>query len=88
MFGTLYLHGTLIPTYHKITLRVYNVTVPPSYSAGANVSIMADYLSSDTEYVFTCYASSVVGDGEHSDPITVRTGKLSILYKFLCMSIL
>ena len=41
---------------------------------------MADYLSSDTEYVFTCYASSVVGDGEHSDPITVRTSELSANY--------
>ena len=50
----------------------------PSYSASANVSIAATNLSSDTEYVFTCYASSVVGDGEHSDKITLRTGKFPI----------
>lgn len=52
----------------------------PSYSAGANVSIAATNLSSDTEYVFTCYASSVVGDGEHSDQITVRTGEFPTSY--------
>ena len=50
----------------------------PSYSAGTNVSIAATNLSSDTEYVFTCHASSVVGDGELSDQITLRTGKFPI----------
>ena len=77
MFATSHLHGTLAPSYHKITLRFYDAMVP-SYSAGANVSITADGLSSDTEYVFACYASSVVGDGEHSDQITVRTSEFPI----------
>ena len=61
----------------SILVRFY-IAELPSYSAGANVSIVATNLSSDTEYVFTCYATSVVGDGEHSDQITVRTGEFPI----------
>ena len=68
--------------HHKITLRFFKVMVP-SYSAGENVSIMADKLSSDTEYLFTCYARSLAGRGNDSDQITVRTGKLSFLYNIL-----
>ena len=53
-----------------------------SYPAPGAISIVASNLSSDTEYVFTCYASNVVGDGEHSDPITVRTSELWANYVF------
>ena len=70
----------LSSTLHKIANLLFHhrkyVARLPSYSAGANVSIVADMLSSDTEYVFACYASSIVGDGERSDSITVRTSKL------------
>ena len=47
----------------------------PSYLARANVTFVVDDLSSDTEYVFACYASSVVGDGEKSNQIKVRTSE-------------
>ena len=47
----------------------------PSYLAGANVTFVVDDLSSDTEYVFACYASSVVGDREKSNQIKVRTSE-------------
>ena len=39
------------------------------------MSIVADELSSDTEYVFACYASSVVGNGAQSKQIRVRTSE-------------
>ena len=49
------------------------------------MSIVVDGLSSDTEYVFACYASSVVGNGEQSRNISVRTSEL--LYLHLCIAI-
>ena len=59
-----------------ILIRFY-MTELPSYSAGDNISFVATNLSSDTEYVFISYASSVVGDGAHSDWLRVKTGELS-----------
>jgi len=62
-----------------LMLACYNhrviVKMLPSYSAGANVMFVVDDLSSDTEYVFACYASSVVGDGVKSNQIRVRTSE-------------
>ena len=87
------MYGTYIFTTQgiKVLIVLYllpvcrlNFTTVSSYSAGANVSIVANDLSSDTEYVFACYASSVVGNGERSRQIRVRTGELLYLKVQLC----
>lgn len=65
----------MIDVHTSYNYREYTETVP-SYSAGANVSIQAYGLSSDTEYTFACYASNVVGDGVTSNEIKVRTSEL------------